>query len=292
MVALIRELMSSEPRTVAASATLHEAMRLMDQHDVRHLPVVDAAGTETALAGMVSDRDLLLATGWLRPPAGREHPEAASPRGRMASPAPVEPRLVREVMSSPAATLGPGDRVYDLALRMVTDRIGSVAVVEAGRLVGIATETDLLTFYSTTCARAEGFLRPQDTAARAMSTSPVVVRWSTRLDEAAAAMVQHRLRHLPVVASGEVVGIVSDRDLRRASGRGAAPETVLEGVMTRDVALIAHDASLARAAELMCARGVSSLPVMADRTLVGILTTTDLACYCLERFGAWSQPSA
>jgi len=274
---LIRDMMTSDPKTVAASAELDVATALMDRHDVRHLPVVEEDGQ---LVGMLSDRDLLFATGWLPAECRRERFEPSG-EGR--------PRLVRAVMSAPVACLGPGERAFDLALRFVTDRVGSVAVQDEGRLVGIATETDLLRVYSRACREDPGFCQEGDTVGRVMSVSPVVVRWSTTLGEAVEIARQASIRHLPVVEGGDVVGIVSDRDLRRALGRGSVPDTLVEDIMTRDVATAPAEMPLCEAADLMCARSISSLPVVEARALVGIVTTVDLACHCLERFGSWSR---
>jgi CBS domain-containing protein len=276
---LIRDLMTSDPQTVAAAAELDEAVALMDRHGIRHLPVLEADGR---LVGMLSDRDLLFATGWVPADSRRERFEPSG-EGR--------PRVVRAVMSAPAAWLGPGERAFDLALRIVTDRVGSVAVQDGGRLVGIATETDLLRAYARSCREVPGFLREDDTVARVMSAAPVVVHWSTTLGEAVEVARKASVRHLPVLDGGDLVGIVSDRDLRRSLGRGDAPEKPIEDIMTRDVGTASTDTTLCAAADLMCARTISGLPVVVDRELVGIVTTVDLACHCLDRFGSRTRGS-
>ena len=97
-----------------------------------------------------------------------------------------------------------------------------------------------------------------------------------------------RIRHTPVLdeGTGEVVGILSQRDLfrgalARALGYGEhAQQKVLgmllvKDVMTNDPATIAPDAPLADAARLMLERKIGCLPVVEGGKLVGILTESD-----------------
>ena len=96
-----------------------------------------------------------------------------------------------------------------------------------------------------------------------------------------------RIRHLPVLdADGEVVGILSQRDLFRGSlaralGYGEhAQKKVLDSlvvkeVMTTDVVTTAPDVLLAEAARTMLARKIGCLPVLDAGKLVGIVTEAD-----------------
>jgi acetoin utilization protein AcuB len=86
----------------------------------------------------------------------------------------------------------------------------------------------------------------------------------------------HRIRHLVVMESGRVVGIVSERDL--GGSRGAANRTgrTVEDVMSRDVATASPDTTIRQAANLLRGRTIGCLPVMENSKLVGIVTVTDL----------------
>jgi acetoin utilization protein AcuB len=126
---LVKHRMTRDPVAVAADATLGEALRLMREHRVRHLPVVE--GSE--VVGMISDRDLRLA---MPSPLGMESPEDV---------AAAEHTPVADVMARGAITAGPFDTVEDAAVRMRRHRVGSLPVVDAaGALLGILTETDIL----------------------------------------------------------------------------------------------------------------------------------------------------
>lgn len=280
---LVREIMTAAPYSIAASTELDGAMRVMDQRDLRHLPVVEARTDESgkegqppAVVGMLSDRELLSATGWLPADDRRERME---PSGE------GKPRTVADIMRTPAPILAPDDRIFDLALWIVTERISGAAVVEDGALVGVVTEADLLRVYGEVCASDPDFHREGDLVGRVMTASPRVAKWDTTLKEAWEAMTDAAVRHLPVVAAGEVIGIVSDRDLRRAWGRGRHADEPIELVMSADVATIEPDVSLCAAAKKLGLRAVSCLPVVTDGTLVGVITTVDVACHCMERFG-------
>ncbi len=81
-----------------------------------------------------------------------------------------------------------------------------------------------------------------------------------------------RIRHLPVMERGLLVGIVSDRDLRAARG-----ETVPLGkIMTRTVFVLSPDTSVRRAARLFRERRFGAMPVLEGRELVGIVSVVDV----------------
>lgn len=126
---LVKNRMTPNPVAVPSDATLGQAIRLMREHRVRHLPVVE--GHE--VVGMLSDRDLRLA---MPSPLGMESAEDV---------AAAEATPVAEVMARGAITAGPFDTVEDAAVQMRRHRVGSLPVVDAaGALLGILTETDIL----------------------------------------------------------------------------------------------------------------------------------------------------
>jgi CBS domain-containing protein len=98
--------------------------------------------------------------------------------------------------------------VFDAVKRMVEANVGSLLVKERGRVVGIVTERDYL--------RRVALERRDDenTPVREAMTSPlVVVTPETPIDECMAVMTDRRIRHLPVVEGGQVVGVVSIGDV-------------------------------------------------------------------------------
>ncbi len=110
--------------------------------------------------------------------------------------------------------------------------------------------------------------------------TPIVITLteSDTVARAAEDMMLGEFRHLPVVdARGQVVGMVSDRDLLRAKATRGGDGLFVREVMSRAVLVLRPEAPAFRAAELMMERKIGAVPVVdEDRALVGIVTETDL----------------
>ncbi|HEY3174911.1 MAG TPA: CBS domain-containing protein [Candidatus Polarisedimenticolia bacterium] len=107
------------------------------------------------------------------------------------------------------------------------------------------------------------------------------------LREAMAMMQRHRVRHLPVMKGGRLSGILTDRDVKRATPSlltgvsqeefdRVLSETSVSHVMTRNPYTVTPSTSLKDAVKILIDRRFSSLPVVEANKLVGILTITDL----------------
>ncbi len=115
---------------------------------------------------------------------------------------------VSEVMTEATVTDSAGDTLAEAARKMWTQQTGSLLVVdESEDLMGIITERDILRAVGT------GMALDGATVADVMSKDLTTVSPSTTLREAAKLMADNWIRHLPVVDSGKVVGIISQRDL-------------------------------------------------------------------------------
>ena len=121
----VKEIMTSGTVTVATDATCHDAVRSMVRHKIRHLPVVDSGGL---LCGIVTDRDL-------------RHQLFTPDVFQKVGTVPVEHLLsvrhVREVMSSPVVSIGPEAELSEAAQIMAEAMLGSLPVVDRGRIIGI-----------------------------------------------------------------------------------------------------------------------------------------------------------
>ena len=264
------KIMSKDPVRVAPETSLDEALRIMDAGFVRHLPVV---GEGDRLVGLVSDRDLLEVTGWM-PQEAREALAGADD--------PPLPERVEQVMKLHVVSASPEDTVVSAAVELVGRRIGSLPVVSEGVLVGIVTETDVVEAFVRQVESGAAVYGENPSVSRNMTQHPTTCEVDTSLSQVAQILRADQVRHLPVLRDGRLVGMVSDRDLRRAAGAGRDGSTPVEEVMSRDLRTLDFEDSLADAAALFDRYRIGAAPVLADGETVGILTVTDVLDHCLE----------
>jgi CBS domain-containing protein len=138
----VADVMSKPAITVTPDATILDAARLMLQHHISGLPVVDAGG---AVVGIVSEGDLLhrsetgterLRSRWL---------ELLVSPGRLARDyVHTHARKVSEVMTAEVASVSPSDDLARVVELMEARRVKRLPVLEAGRLVGIVSRANLV----------------------------------------------------------------------------------------------------------------------------------------------------
>ncbi|MGH7500373.1 MAG: CBS and ACT domain-containing protein [Longimicrobiales bacterium] len=127
-----------------------------------------------------------------------------------------------------------------------------------------------------------------------------IVTPATSIGEAIRMARTNRIRHLPVVEDGQVVGIVSERDLRLAAPPvwSEQREELLQALETKKVGEImakrvitaSPDTPVEEAARILWENRIGCLPILEGGALVGILTETDLLRALVELFGA-HQPA-
>jgi CBS domain-containing protein len=120
-------------------------------------------------------------------------------------------KTVRELLQDKGYdiwSVGPDDSVYD-ALKLMADKnVGAVLVTEAGNLVGILSERD---YARKVILKGK---TSKDTPVREIMTEKVVyVRPDQTSDECMALMTDKRVRHLPVIENGQLIGIISIGDV-------------------------------------------------------------------------------
>jgi len=131
-----------------------------------------------------------------------------------------------------------------------------------------------------------------------MSRHPITITEDIPINSALKLMRDEKVRRLPVLnKKGELVGIVSERDLLYASPSPATSLSIHElhyliskikvsEVMTRDVITVSEYTPLEEAARIMSDNKIGSLLVMRDGKLVGIITESDLFRIFIEILGA------
>src|SRR5579883_377710 len=123
----------------------------------------------------------------------------------MGAPADAEPRgtpmKVKEIMKAPVYTVDVDTPVADIAHLLVQHRISAVPVVDAsGAVVGLVSEHDLIS-------------RTGKVAADIMSTGVISVTEDTEVEDVRHLLLDRRIRRVPVVSGGQLIGIVSRADL-------------------------------------------------------------------------------
>jgi acetoin utilization protein AcuB len=134
----VKDVMTRDPISIDPEAAVGTALDVMRTKQVRHLPVVDEAGV---LVGIVTDRDLRHAA---FAPAVQEYLSVRAHRRVRQLGETLENLRVRDVMTWVVVTTGPEAPLLSAALVMLESRVGSLPVLEGGRLVGVLTEQDVL----------------------------------------------------------------------------------------------------------------------------------------------------
>ena len=123
----------------------------------------------------------------------------------------MENIFVREIMNNNVVTAPPEISIRSIAKLMVDQGVGSIVIVKENRPVGIITEKDIVK------AMAEGKDPDKVSAGEIMSKPLITVRPNTPLEKAVSIMVERNVRRLPVVEEGELVGIITMKDIGRLS---------------------------------------------------------------------------
>jgi acetoin utilization protein AcuB len=126
---LVRERMTPNPITIHADASFDEALRLIREKKIRHLPVVDKQGN---LVGIIVEKDLLHAS-----------PSPATTLSAFEIPYLLARLHVKEIMQKRVITVEEDCPLEEAARIMVDQKIGSLPVMRGAQLVGIITETDI-----------------------------------------------------------------------------------------------------------------------------------------------------
>jgi CBS domain-containing protein len=253
----ILTLTNEETLQVTPECSLERAIQIMDEHGLRHLPVVEYG----KLVGIVSERDLLEATGGERRRLVDEQDRTA---------------VVRDWMSLPVETLTPDEDLGSACARMLDRRIGALPLVGERGLSGMLTELDLLVAYARVCARPDVLAEFDPPVKDVMVRDLVTIDTDESAREAMRLLRSKEIRHLPAVHDGWFVGIVSDRDLRKCAGAGRLDDRAVRDVMSTDVATLSPGDPLSLAARLLAEERFGAAPVTDAKRLVGIVTTTDV----------------
>ena len=272
--------------------TVQEAARQMAQARVRRLPVMDRGG----FVGLVSDTDLFTS---LAPRHEWEHARLVRKERSMGRVPQTSPAAtVRDLMSSPALTVGPDATVRAAVEKMVASGVASLIVPTDGDPAGgIVTKRDIVTKVVAQGSDPEA-LSVRDV----MSVRVLSIEGDVSIEECSARMSANGVRRFPVIVGGDIAGIISDTDILAAvaghrwlgqRGRRWPTVHIVADVMqsvSPEMALNQEDAvvpelSLWEAAARL-ARSVSrTLPVVQEGRTIGVISETDILRVLEERGG-------
>lgn len=178
---------------------------------------------------------------------------------------------VRDVMSRQVATIAPNRTVVEAANMMKTRNISCVVVIdESGQVMGILTERDLL---QRVAAKEGNF--GEKKVSEAMTFPVQTISPSISIFEASSILESRKIRRLPVMENGTLVGIVTQTDLTRVLASYGMWRTVGD-VMSPSVATIHPQDSAWTASVEMTKRNVSCVIIMDGEKVGGILTERDV----------------
>ena len=132
---------------------------------------------------------------------------------------------------------------------------------------------------------------------RRMSFPVITVNVDTLITKAHELMAREKIQQLPVLKAGKLVGVVGEEDILKAYPSSATSLAVWEitslidkitvkDIMSKKIFTVTEDTPIEEAARIMADNKISSLPVLRNEELVGIITETDLFRIMLEMLGA------
>ncbi len=148
---------------------------------------------------------------------------------------------------------------------------------EAGILRRFSGFSGGLLFASWTCMS-----KPIPQISKYMTTTPVTVERSVTLAEASKLMREQRIRHLPITEGGELVGVITERDIKFAESFSMvdAAQVTVYGAMAEDLYVVSPETPLDEVATTMAENKYGSALVVQNQKVVGVFTTVD-ACRAL-----------
>lgn len=255
----IKNLMSTTLITIDKDQSLSDALKLLRKNKISRLPVLN----NKELVGIVSERDIAKKLGsskYESMPASRLH---------------VSSVMVKDIISVPQSM-----RLAEVADIMLENGIGSVPVIDDDKMVGIVSKADFVTL-------ATGIAFDKITVKEIMSKGVIAISPTERLVHARRKMIESHVGRLPVVDEGNLVGMITSKDLMRAfiDFRKKVPEkyqksqikeVLVEDIMSRNPTVVTKDMSITEVSEIIMQTGYNGLPVIDNDEVIGIITQTDI----------------
>jgi acetoin utilization protein AcuB len=124
-----------------------------------------------------------------------------------------------------------------------------------------------------------------------MTKKLVTIGQDATVPDAINLMKKHSIRHLPVIEEGELVGWVTEGDIREAYLASLIEQVSIRDIMIKDPITISSDAHIEEAAALLYRHSIGGVPVVDNGKLVGIITVTDIMAAFIEVMGILHESS-
>lgn len=253
--------------SLSPSMTIKQAAAMMQEHDVRRLPVIDAGSRR--LKGMITAIDILDFMG-----GGPKYNIILQDHGGNFLKA-VNSGVSKIMRQS--LYLEPWDRPEKAARLMVEKRSSCLPVIESEEepvVVGIITEHDILPKSGEYGVKVSTIMNPK----------PITATRGMMLSDVAKVMVRNQVRRLPVISEDKLVGMVTVFDILKylESGeyKGVFAEenlsTRVGEIMEPRVIKVSPDDDAADITRLIMETGRGGFPVALEDELLGIVTATDI----------------
>lgn len=119
-------------------------------------------------------------------------------------------------------------------------------------------------------------MKNHDRISKFMTSKPHTIGEDIPLATAESMMIRYGFRHLPVLRSGKLVGVISDRDLKLALSMGDMRDLTVDQIMTEDPYAVSSDTEIGEVLRQMAARRVGCAIVTdPDARVIGLFTATD-----------------
>ncbi|WYM89564.1 CBS domain-containing protein [Methanolobus sp. ZRKC3] len=262
---------NDRPVIIPPTTTIIDSIKTMAGNSSRRLIVADA-GTKR-LEAILTSTDIMSFLGGENSQLVEKHF-----KGNFLAAANAE---VRNIMHENVTYLDRHASIEDAIKIMIKQNIGGVPIVDEKKCVcGICTEKDFL--------RVVAEVPANKSVDQYMSKRVKKAPSDTTIENAAKMMIENRIRRLPVIKDNILLGLVTASDMVEYLAEGHAFENIVTGnfheafnvpvssLIKKDLVWASSDTDLGEAAKIMRNNDVSSLPVIDDGVLCGIITERDI----------------
>jgi len=242
----VGDIMTEDVATVRPGSSVVSAANIMSDKNISCIIVSDNGD----LSGIITETDLL--------------------KRAVADSNDFRKMKVEHIMSSPVRSVPCNLSVLEASRIIEDENIRRLVILEEERLVGILTQTDIVRVLT-----SYGMWK---NVSELMTSDVAVIAASATVKEAAEVMASRDISCLVAMDKDDVVGIFTERDLLKrviALKRNPA-QTILKNVMSSPVMSIPSNYSIPSASKMMEKMRIRRLLVMHDKTLLGVVTQTDI----------------